>query len=91
MTRELDVSATLELPDWFTDLINSIKEINIEAITEPITGLYTGLEIEGWTIPPFLCFICGEEFTGDDAEKNYATHLMSHLKAFQQGWFPEET
>lgn len=77
----------MTLPDWFQDLVDSIAGINTEAITEPITGLYTGLEIEGWSIPPFQCFICGDEFTGTDAEENYASHLMSHLTAFQQGWF----
>lgn len=82
--RELDL---IDLPDWIDDLVDKIKAINTDAITEPITGLYTGLEIEGWTIPPFMCFICGAEFTGSDAEKNYAGHLMSHLKAFQESWF----
>ena len=81
---------TLELPDWFTDLVDAITGANVEAITEPITGLYTGLEIEGWTVPPFQCFICGDTFEGEDAETDYATHLMSHLKAFQESWFPEE-
>lgn len=81
------IEEDLDLPSWFTDLVDAIKNINTEAITEPITGLYTGLEIQGWSIPPFQCFICGAKFTGDDAEKNYASHLMSHLKAFQESWF----
>lgn len=79
----------LNLPDWFQDLIDAIKGINIEAITEPIVGLYTGIQIEGWTIPPFICIICGEKFEGDDAEKNYGAHLISHMTAFMQGWFPD--
>jgi len=82
------IEKDIDLPSWFTDLVTAIKNINTEAITEPITGLYTGIEIEGWTIPPFICFICGDRFAGDDAEEAYATHLMSHLTAFQQGWFP---
>lgn len=77
----------MDLPDWFQDLVDAIAGINTEAITDPIVELYTGIQIEGWSIPPFICFICGNEFTGDDAEVNYANHLMAHLKAYQQGWF----
>lgn len=77
----------LDLPDWFQDLVDAIKGINTEAITDPIVALYTGIEIEGWSIPPFQCMICGAKFTGTDAETNYAKHLMSHLKAFQDSWF----
>ena len=82
------IEKDIDLPDWFQDLVDAIKGINTEAITEPIVELYTGIQIEGWTIPPFICFICGDEFTGVDAEENYANHLMSHMKAFQKGWFP---
>jgi len=80
----------IELPDWFTDLVDAIANVNTEAITDPIVGLYTGIEVEGWTIPPFQCMICGDKFTGENAEKEYLTHLMSHIIAFQEGWFPEE-
>jgi len=81
------IEADITLPDWIGDLVDRIRAVNTDAITDPIVGLYTGIEIEGWTIPPFMCFICGAEFTGADAETNYANHLMSHLKAFQEGWF----
>jgi len=83
----MNVEKDIDLPDWFQDLVDAIAGINTEAITDPIVGLYTGLQIEGWTVPPFQCMICGAKFTGDGAEENYANHLMAHIKAFQQGWF----
>jgi hypothetical protein len=84
---------TIELPDWFQELVDSITSINKSAITDPVVELYSGPEIEGWTVPPFICMICGDTFEedADDPDYNpgieYTKHLMSHITAFHGGWF----
>ena len=77
----------IERPDWWGSLIDSVATGNIEQITEPILGLFTGFDIEGFTTPPYTCFFCGAKFTGEDADDNYAKHLIEHIQEFINGWF----
>ncbi len=78
---------TLPKPDWWESLLSSVGIGNVEQITDPILDLFTGFDIEGWTKPPYKCFICGQEFNGDTADDDFANHLISHLNAFEDGWF----
>jgi len=90
MTVEKDI----DLPDWFQDLVDAITGVTKDAITDPIIDLYTGIQIEGWSIPPFQCMICGKKFTAtdpeddDDVEERYGLHLMAHINAYTDSWFP---
>lgn len=77
----------IERPDWWGSLLDSVATGNIEQITEPILGLFTGFDIEGFTMPPYICFLCGAEFTGEDADDEFAKHLISHIQAFVGDWF----
>jgi len=79
--------STIAKPDWWDGLLDSLGIVNTDWITEPIMGLFTGFEIEGWTTPPFRCFICGATFSGATAEDDFSNHLVSHLEAFTGGWF----
>jgi hypothetical protein len=58
-----------------------------ETIAKPITDLFVIEGLEGWTEPPFTCPICEQVFDGTDSELEYAKHLLSHIKAFETGWF----
>lgn len=73
-------------PSWWDQLLESIRTINSNIAT-PITDLFPPTEIEGWTSPPFKCPICEEVFEESDSKLEYAKHLMSHITAFEQGWF----
>ena len=80
---------TLELqprPDWWGSLLDNVATGNIDQITEPILGLFTGFDIEGFTLPPYTCFLCGAEFTGEDADDEFAKHLIAHIQAFIGDW-----
>ena len=86
---EIVAAATILLScyaTWWNPLITAIRTAN-EGITSPITDLFPTTDIEGWTTPPFTCPICEQVFEGEGSETDYATHLMSHIKAFEQGWF----
>lgn len=74
-------------PDWWGSLMDSVATGNIEQITEPILGLFTGFDIEGFTTPPYTCFFCGKKFEGEDADDSYAKHLIEHIQEFIGEWF----
>ena len=82
--------AAVEAPSWFDALLVAIGVKNQESISNPILELFAKIDIEGFTSPPFICFICGEEFDGETAYGDYAVHLVSHLTAFNKGWFKKE-
>jgi len=71
---------------WWDALLERIRGAN-EEITAPITDLFPSTDIEGWTSPPFECPICKEVYDGEGSELEYAKHLMSHITAFERGWF----
>jgi hypothetical protein len=73
-------------PSWWDQLLTAVRTAD-EEIATPITDLFTGGEIEGWTEPPFECPICEQVFEGEGTELEYAEHLMSHIKAFEKAWF----
>jgi len=77
----------LTRPDWWGSLMDMVASNNTETITEPLLGLFTGFDIEGFTLPPYTCFLCGAEFTGETADDDFANHLISHIQAFIGGWF----
>lgn len=83
---------TLELqprPDWWGSLMDSVATGNIERITEPILGLFTGFDIEGFTAPPYTCFFCGARFEGENADDEFAKHLIEHIQSFIGEWFKQ--
>lgn len=85
---EFSLSAATGKPSWFSALLTSLGIRNIEEITSPILKLFEIPDIEGWTDPPFTCPIC--EVVFDNSETVYddfANHLMSHIKAFEEQWF----
>lgn len=86
---DFTVSA-MEAPSWFNSLLEGIGIKNQESISNPILDLFAMYEMEGWTEPPFVCPLCGAEFTEPDtAHIDFASHLTRHLKAFFSGWFKE--
>ncbi len=76
-----------EKPSWFDSLVSSIFGANVESISAPILDLFTSVDLEGFTIPPFKCIFCGANFSGETAYEDYATHLISHIKEFEEKWF----
>jgi len=79
--------STIDMPEWWDSLLDGVGLGNVNQITDPVMDLFTGFDIEGWTVPPYTCFICGAKFTGETADDDFSNHLMSHLTAFQEGWF----
>ena len=73
-------------PSWWDQILEAIRTAN-EGITSPITDLFPTTDIEGWTTPPFTCPICEQVFEGEGSELRYIGHIMSHITAFEQGWF----
>ena len=82
--------AAYEAPSWFEPLLVALGLKNQESISQPILDLFAKIDIPGFTSPPFICFICGAEFDGETAHGDYAVHLVSHLTAFNKGWFKKE-
>jgi hypothetical protein len=75
-------------PSWWDHLLEAIRTVNAEDIAHPIVMLSENVAaIPGWTKPPFECPICNQVFDGEDSELSYAKHLMSHITAFEYGWF----
>jgi len=81
------IETDISLPSWFQELVDEIKDLTLASITDPIVELYAGPQIEGWSIPPFQCCVCGAKFSGDGAENDYAAHMVSHITAFNESWF----
>ncbi|MDA3834631.1 MAG: hypothetical protein PF495_14700 [Spirochaetales bacterium] len=80
----------IKRPDWWGSLLDNVGTGNVDAITNPILDLFTGFDIPGFTKEPYVCFLCGTEFTGDDADTDFAAHLIDHLQTFISDWFKEE-
>ena len=66
-------------------LSDNIVIENAFALSDAFASRTAEFKIVGWTKPPYTCFICGDKFTGEEADEEFITHMTKHLTAYDEG------